>query len=190
MAHYHQVWSPKSRTILTPVAHWAAPVGKWLRAHLPHLRMIGITVAVVAILFGIMRGYTHFRESAALQLFDQSAATDAVPPKTVLETVSAKYPRTAIGKYADFLLATQYYQDGNFAEAGKGYARLAEHNPESRLYHLIAADGEGYSEELQGHYAKAEEIFNRLAKIKDNPFAGQATQNAARNQKLAAGLAP
>lgn len=190
MAHYHQVWSPKSHTVAAPIAHWAEPIWKWLCAHLPHLRMIGISVAIVAILFGIMRGYTHFRESAALQLFDQFAATDAVPPKSVLETVSAKYPRTAIGKYADFLLATQYYQESRFDEAGKLYARLAEHNPESRLYHLIAADGEGYSEELQGHYAKAVEIFNRLAKIKDNPFAEQATQNAARNQKLAAGLAP
>lgn len=185
MAHYHQVWSPKPRTVVMPVEHWTEPAWRWLRAHLPHLRLIGIMVVVVSILFGIMRGYTHFRESAAQQVLNQSAATEPLPPKSALESVSRKYPHTAAGKYATWLLATQDYQEGNFAEAGALYTRLSERSSPHSLYYMMATEGEGYAQELQGNYTKAAEIFVQLAKRKGSPFVEQDRLNAVRNLRLA-----
>lgn len=190
MAHYHQVWTSKPRTVVMPVVHWTEPAWRWIRAHLPHLRLIGIMGVVVAILFGIMRGYTHFRESAAQQVLNQSAISETLPPKSTLEDVSRKYPHTAAGKYATWLLATQDYQEGNFTEAAERYTRLAERTNTHSLYYILATDGEAYAQELQGNYAKAEEIFGCLAKMTDNPFADQAAQNAERNKTLAAGPTP
>lgn len=185
MAHYHQVWSPKSHVIDTPVTHWTDHAWHWLRAHLPHMRVIGIGLAVFAVTFGITRGYHHFRESAAMQLLAAAAPNDAASLKSVLETVSQKYPRTASGKYAEWFLGTQYYQDGNFAEATRMYQQLAEHSAVHGLYYAVASEGEAYALERQGEYAKAVELFTRLAKRPDNPFADQDLLNAARNERLA-----
>lgn len=185
MAHYHQVWSPKSHDTEAPIAHWTDVAWHWLRAHMPHFKMIAITVSIFLVVYGIVKGYSHFRESAATQLFIQSATNESSPPRSVLETVADKYPRTAAGKYADWLLATQYYQEGNYKEAVKYYERLAERTSAHRLYHLISSEGKAYALELQGDYTQAAEIFTRLSKIEENPFAEQDLINAARNQVLA-----
>lgn len=188
MAHYHQVWTPKAHPVETPMAHWSDTAWKWVRAHLPHFKLVGITLAVFLIAFGLTRGYQQFRESAATQMFIQSASNDMVPSRSVLEVVSSKYPRTAAGKYADWLLATQYYQEGRFAEASQYYSRLAERTSTHKLYHFIAAEGEAYAQENLGDYAKAAELFTRLSKNSDNPFADQDLLNASRNQRLAGHL--
>lgn len=185
MAHYHQVWTPKSNPVETPITHWTDEIGKWARAHMPHFRMVGITVAIFLVAYGLTKGYQQFRESAATQLFIQSASNEMIPPMSVLETVSTKYPRTAAGKYADWLLATQYYQEDNFPEAAKHYSRLAERTSTHKLYHLISAEGAAYSQENLGEYVNAAELFTRLSKISDNPFAEQDLLNASRNQRLA-----
>lgn len=185
MAQYHQVWTPKANPVETPMTHWTDELWKWARAHMPHFKMVGITLAIFLIAFGLVRGYQQFRESAATQLFIQSASNDMVPDRSVLETVSTKYPRTAAGKYADWLLATQYYQEGGYAEAAQHYGRLAERTSPHKLYHLISSEGEAYAQENLGEYGKAAELFIRLSKIKDNPFADQDLLNASRNQRLA-----
>ncbi|PIR20492.1 MAG: hypothetical protein COV45_05445 [Deltaproteobacteria bacterium CG11_big_fil_rev_8_21_14_0_20_47_16] len=185
MAHYHQVWHPKSHDVETEITHWTHNVWRWVRSHLPHLKMVGIAVTLFLVLYGIMKGYTNFRESAATQLFVQSATNDSIPPRSVLETVAQKYPRTAAGKYADWLLATQYYHDNSFAEAATTYQRLAERNSVHHLYHLIAAEGEAYSQEQQKDYASAAQVFSKLARIDGNPFSNQDILNAARNEWLA-----
>lgn len=185
MAQYHQVWTPKARPVVTPMTHWTDVVGKWMRDHMPHLKMVGVTLAIFLTIYGLTKGYQQFRESAATQLFIQSASNEMIPPQAVLETVSTKYPRTAAGKYADWLLATQYYQEGQFADAAKHYASLAERTSTHKLYHLISAEGEAYAQENQGEYAKAAELFTRLSKISDNPFSEQDLLNASRNQRLA-----
>lgn len=185
MAQYHQVWTPKANTAETPITHWTDEIGKWVRAHTPHFKMIGITAAIFLVAFGLTKGYQQFRESAATQLFIQSASNEMVPPQAVLETVSTKYPRTAAGKYADWLLATQYYQEGKFADAAKYYNRLAERTSTHKLYHIISAEGEAYAQENLGEYPKAAELFTKLSKISDSPFAEQDLLNASRNQRLA-----
>lgn len=185
MAHYHQIWTPKANPVEAPITHWTDEVGKYVRAHMSHFKMVGIAVAVFVVLYGLSRGYQQFRESAATQLFIQSASQDLVPPRSVLETVSEKYPRTAAGKYADWLLATQHYQEGKFTEAAQYYNRLAERTSTHKLYHLISASGAAYAEENLGNYTLAAEIFTRLSKIDDNPFADQDLLNAGRNQRLA-----
>ncbi len=185
MAQYHQIWTPKINPVEAPIAHWTDDAGRWLRAHMSHFKVVGITAAIFLIAFGLTRGYQQFRESAATQLFIQSASNDMVPPRSVLETVSTKYPRTAAGKYADWLLATQYYQEGKFTEASQFYGRLAERTPTHKLYHLLSSEGEAFAQENLGNYAKAAEIFTRLSKIDDNPFAEQDLLNAGRNQRLA-----
>ncbi len=185
MAQYHQVWSPKPHVTETPLAHWTDVAWQWVRAHLPHFKMVATTTAIILVIFGVARGYSHFRENAATQLFVQSATNDTTPPRSVLETVAIKYPRTAAGKYADWLLATQYYQEGNFPEATKYYDRLAERTSTHRLYYFISLEGSAYALERQGDYAKAAEIFTRVSKISENPFAEQDLLNAARNEWLA-----
>lgn len=185
MAQYHQVWTPKANPVETPITHWTDEAGKWIRAHTPHFKMVGITVAIFLVAYSLTKGYQQFRESAATQMFIQSASNDMVPSQSVLETVSTKYPRTAAGKYADWLLATQYYQEGKFSEAAQHYSRLAERTSTHKLYHLISAEGEAYSQENLGDYAKAAELFTQLSKVSDNPFADQDMLNASRNQRLA-----
>lgn len=185
MAQYHQVWTPKARQMETPITHWTDAVGKWVRAHMPHFKVVCIAAMVFAVAYGLTKGYQQFRESAATQLFVQSATNDTAPPMSVLEAVSSKYPRTAAGKYADWLLATQYYQEGQFVEATKHYSSLAERTSTHKLYHLISTEGEAYAQENLGDYAKAAELFTRLSKLSDNPFADQDLLNASRNQRLA-----
>lgn len=185
MAQYHQVWSPKPHVTETVITHWTDLAWRWIRTHMPHFKMICVTAAIVLVIFGMARGYTQFRENAATQLFIQSATNEAIPPRSVLEAVAEKYPRTAAGKYADWLLATQYYQEGKFAEAVKYYERLAERTPTHRLYHVISSEGEAYAFERQGEYAKAAVLFTQVAKISENPFADQDLINAARNEYLA-----
>lgn len=185
MAHYHHVWSPKQHTTEAPIVHWTDVAWQWVRAHMPHFKVIAIALSVFLVSYGIVKGYGQFRESAATQLFIQSATNESSPPRSVLEAVADKYPRTAAGKYADWLLATQYYQEGNYKEAVKYYERLAERTSTHRLYHLISSEGKAYSLELEGDYTQAAEIFTRLSKIEENPFAEQDLINAARNQALA-----
>lgn len=185
MAHYHQVWNPQRHETEAPLVHWTEVAWHWVRRHLPHLKVIGVTLAVFLVAWGIIRGYGSFTESAASQLFSQSLGSDGLPPQSVLETVAQKYPRTATGKYADWLLATQYYQDGKFSEAAGAYQRLAERSPVHKLYHVIAAEGGAYAQEQLGQFTKAAEQFSRLSKLSDNPFAEQDLLNAARNEWLA-----
>lgn len=167
------------------MTHWTDELGKWMRAHMAQFKLLGISAAIFLVAFGLTKGYQQFRESAATQLFIQSASNDAIPPRSILETVSSKYPRTAAGKYADWLLATQYYQEGKFADAAQHYKSLAERTSTHRLYHFISSEGDAYAQENLGEYAKAAEQFTTLSKISDNPFAEQDLLNAVRNLRLA-----
>lgn len=185
MAKYHQVWHPRVTQSEREIAHWTQPVQQWLRAHRPHLMTTLTAIVVVVLAWALVLGFRNFRESAANQLFVQSTTNDTVPPRSVLETVAEKYPRTAAGKYADWLLASQYYQENKFAEAATYYNRLSERTSPHQIYHIIATEGEAYAKENSGDYAAAAKLFAHLAKISDSPLASQDLLNAARNEFLA-----
>lgn len=182
MSKYHQMWHPKAATGSPEFVHWTHDAWHWVRTHMAQIRLASIAILLFVVAWALVRGYSNFRESAASQIFVQSLGSDAVPSKSVLETVANKYPRTAAGKYADWLLATQFYQENNLAEAGKIYQRLAERTSPHRLYHVLAMEGEGYAEELQGNHTAAAGIFTQLSRNASNPFASQDLLNAARNE--------
>ena len=109
------------------------------------------------------------RFTVAVQLYQGLISSNQEGSPTEYKNVSekfdeviTKFPRTTAGKLSSLYQGSIYLQLGEFEEAIKAFQAFLKKAGKVKLYHLLAAEGMGYSYEEMKDYEKALQAYQKI----------------------------